>query len=186
MSTTFPQLLLSIGTGTRKKHSRFGLGKLLLGALSDITGSEKEHKTMLAVKAARPNLQYFRLDVPETPRGLADIDLDQCKKKTISNSNLSMPALGNLTLAVQRCQQRDSQLRQNAKENTKGGYKPDKYCYVTFDKIRDHTATYCNDRKVEGNIRKCARILRNQSLQRRAADTPRWDQFRRHPDPNYH
>lgn len=179
---TYPQLLLSIGTGMPRKHSRFGLRKVFRGALSDITATKNAHSTMLRLQNLRPTLKYIRLDVPEDTihpqRGLSGIGLDQCEKKPISNSK------GNPTDVVRLFQQKDLLLKENAKEaTTKGGYKPHKYHYVTFDKIRDHTAKYCGPDNTE--IFKCAKILRDQSLQRRTTDRPRWDKFRNHPNPDY-
>ena len=183
-----PKLLLSIGTGMPREHSRFGMGSLVLGALKKITETESAHATMSTIKAPLSQLEYFRLDVPENPhdphpqKGISHIGLDECRKKRISNPSPNTPNPGN---AVQTVEQRDGQLRQNAQETRKGGYKPRKYRYVTFDKIRDSTAAYCNTTAARNDIKQCARILWNQSIRRRNHDQGRWTNFRNHPDPNH-
>ena len=184
-----PKLLLSIGTGMPREHSRFGIGSLALGALQKITDTKSAHDAMQSIKRTYSQLEYFRLDVPENPhppqKGLSNIKMDQCLKKRMSKTSPNMPIPGNPANIVQRFEQRDGQSRQNAQENRKGGYKPNKYRYVTFDKIRDRTATYCDTTAARRDIRNCARILRDKSIQRRNNDQRRWADFRNHPDPGH-
>ncbi len=94
--------------------------------------------------------------------------------------------------AVQRARAADHALQRAAAETHKGGYKPHKYHYTTFDKIRDRTIIYCNG--AQDSIADCARVLRNASLQRRNLErasrqagrpvTRSWDDFRRHSHPH--
>lgn len=184
-----PKLLLSIGTGMPREHSRFGMKSLALGALQNITNTRAAHNAMLGIRQTWPVLEYFRFDVPENPHhpqgGLSDIDLDQCRRKRKSNPYPNMLIPGSPADIVQRFEQRDRQLRQNAEENTERGYKPNKYRYVTFDKIRDRTARYCGTTGARNDIQNCAQILRDQSIQRRNNNHGRWTNFRNHPDPNH-
>lgn len=183
-----PKLLISVGTGMPRGHSRFGLVSLFRSAVRNITDTNTANQAMVGISNTNPNSTYVRLDVPENPtthRGLADLELDQCKKKKSSNPNLNAPILGNPATIVQRFKQRDEKLRQNAMQNMKGGYKPGKYRYMTFDEIRDHTATYCGTHSVQMDIQKCARILRDESVQRKNNDQAQWQRFRTHPNPDH-
>ncbi|KAI8625531.1 FabD/lysophospholipase-like protein [Xylariaceae sp. FL1651] len=177
---TVPKLLVSIGTGRSRKHSRFGLSSLVLGALKDITDTETPNRAMETVIQHLPDSKFVRLDVPENPphpgKGLANIGMDQCKKKRLSTINPNKPN------PVNPAEQRDAELRINATEARKGGYKPKKYRFVTFDKIRDRTASYCNEESTQREIQECAQILRDYSIRRRMNNQQRWTNFRTHPD----
>ncbi|KAI1127766.1 acyl transferase/acyl hydrolase/lysophospholipase [Nemania abortiva] len=83
----------------------------------------------------------------------------------------------------------DSGLQESVRETRKGGFKPSKYTYDTFNDIREWTVRYCysvqDDEKRIGNlITECATELRDRSLERRNLERDRgpevrsWTSFR--------
>jgi hypothetical protein len=124
--------------------------------------------------------------------GVANGDAASPSLPNVQSLNPSRANTTNTTSFVQRAGERDAPLRAEARETRKGGYKPHKYHYLTFDKIRDRTAAYIssldeNGRRVSESMNDCAVLLRQRSLMRRdmAGGRQRWDQFRSHPDPRY-
>jgi hypothetical protein len=117
--------------------------------------------------------------------------LDQSVLLAINNLNQQ----GRITTfgARQLVINRDTALQESAKETSiKGGYRPDIYDYITYDKIRDRTITYCSSQDEQGRriadlIGECAELLWTQSQKRR--DLPggrqRWKEFRTHPHPDH-
>lgn len=162
-----------------------------------ITETQRNHDDVRGLVAAQPGSSYFRFDVPHNPRGLpfkglADIGLAECEKMSIKPAVPTQAGATALTPHLQRVEQRDSPLRLQATETRKGGYKPQKYRYATFDKLRDRTTLYCNvgvkpnsRTLVLTDIQRCAELLRAQSLARKANDLQRWNNFRTHPDPHH-
>jgi hypothetical protein len=123
---------------------------------------------------------------------IADGDAASPSLPNVQSLNPRRANTTSTTSFVHRAGERDSPLRAEARETRKGGYKPHKYHYLTFDKIRDRTAAYINSmdengRRVSESINDCAVLLRERSLMRRdmAGGRQRWEQFRRHPDPRY-
>ncbi|OCK86885.1 FabD/lysophospholipase-like protein [Cenococcum geophilum 1.58] len=193
----FPKALVSIGTGRTKAQSRFGWTSFVQWTVKNITETQRNHNDVTGFAAAQPGSSYFRFDVPHNPhglpyKGLADIGLAECEKKRIkpvvpAHAGAATP----LTQCLQRVEQRDGPLRAQATETQKGGYKPQKYRYVTFNKLRDRTALYCgvgvrpDGTNVLTDIQSCAQLLRTQSLARKAGNQQWWNGFRTHPDPSH-
>jgi hypothetical protein len=81
----------------------------------------------------------------------------------------------------------------------KGGYKPQKYDYTTFQTIKSLTDDYClssrysflrhqgqqEAQNVKEEINRCARILFETSQRRKHNNLEKWRRFRRHPDPQH-
>ncbi|KAK3941406.1 FabD/lysophospholipase-like protein [Diplogelasinospora grovesii] len=227
--TVFPRLLLSVGTGKSKQHTRFGNVSL---ARSMIAPDAVHHDAQAKV-IENPGPRYFRFDVPEKPghsehKGLSGISMDECKKKkkpraerrTVRNNSQaqahvinggndppqSSPEVEQTQVEgqpppgpqarptwkeqVQVARDLDAAPQADADQGRKG-YRPSKYRYLTFDKIRDRTVQYLSsnisdDKRVSDHIDGCARLLWSASLERRNNDRDRWDRFRQHPDPRYH
>ena len=193
----FPKALISIGTGRTKAQSRFGWTSFARWTVKNITETQKNHNDVTGLADAHPGSSYFRFDVPhnshgQSYKGLADIGLAECEKKRIKPA---VPAQAGAptpsTQCLQRVEQRDLALRAQATETRKGGYKPGKYRYVTFDKLRDRTALYCgvgvklDGTHVSTDTQSCAQLLRTQSLARKANNQQRWNDFRTHPHPDH-
>ncbi|OCT44760.1 hypothetical protein CLCR_06144 [Cladophialophora carrionii] len=148
-----------------------------------------------------------------THKGLAKIKLDQCKKKKKKKKKKKSRPRGyrqpdgqqrnglqqddqqhqnahhQENAIVKRAEEEDRPLREaasNAEPRQKDGYKPNKYDYTTFDKLRDRSMSYCKLAPARAQIDECASLLREYHVRRRRDDPDRWDRFRRHPDPNHH
>ncbi|KAI1740064.1 FabD/lysophospholipase-like protein [Xylaria scruposa] len=209
-----PHALISIGTGIPKKQSRFGLFSLLHLATKKITETEDTHDFM---KQMLSRDSYFRFNVPNHPRiGLAEIKLSDCKKEHIipwtsrvairllgrksdapaeleGNANPKRDVSPETTVSSERLAEviiEDKALQREATESRKGGFKPSKYDYNTFNNIRERTIHYCYSEQDEINIgaliTECAEVLRKQSLKRRnlkGANVRSWENFRKDPRP---
>ncbi|KAI9148695.1 FabD/lysophospholipase-like protein [Paramyrothecium foliicola] len=195
-----PKVLISIGTGKAKAHTRFGTASLVKWALKNITDTDTAHNHAHAlVNQARS--RYFRFDVPERSpdsnhTDLSHIGMDESddyphEADPGPEAGFARPRREITRDVINRFKVEDEPLRRQATENgKKGGYKPNKYDYQTFDKIRDRTAAYCNSRngpglEVQNQIKESAKLLWSQSRERKRCNPKRWAQFRRHPDPNY-
>jgi hypothetical protein len=174
--TIFPYMLVSVGTGRPSGHSRFGAISILKWILTNIMDTLMAHRSAGALVAQCPH-------VPSTPvnSGLSHIRMDRCqkrrKRKGVSATNVD---------------QTISENDRSATEREKGGYKPHKYEYKTFDQIRERTLAYLDSQEddnhsVSDRIDCCARELRNRHLGRRKVPSgrERWDLFRKHPNPRY-
>jgi hypothetical protein len=204
-------MLVSFGTGKAMPHTKFG-GLLTLAkyARKAITDTEKAHATTREF-ATLAGADYFRFDVRPIENihgGLSHIKLDECKKKRRKGMPTATTPLLDAEEEEPHAADPDAILdlmdAQNAElasqPNRKGGYKPHKYEYTTFDAIKRLTDEYCASRpysisaeedasdagqNVSAEIDRCARILVEYSRRRRAADPVRWSKFRKHPDPGH-
>lgn len=182
-TTKGPCVLLSIGTGRTAQPRRFGLYHLLLAAKHKLTDTEATHKR---IKGWIHGYECFyrRFNVPESyaghqGKGLEKVELDSCKKKRRTKSELDQT-------------NGSSPLLNAESEDIPGGYKPRKYRYSTYDKIRIRTEDYCRSTSqydnessqydtVASEIRRCAMFLSELSEQRYIAKRDRWERFRQHP-----
>ncbi|XDG03671.1 hypothetical protein ABKA04_003286 [Annulohypoxylon sp. FPYF3050] len=152
-----PLVLVSIGTGGSEGHESFSFGGLLRSLKNKLTDPEPTHRDVRGT-CANSGTHYFRFNVQEdkarSVKGL-QMGLDDCKKK---NSKLPW---------VEKIKKSDiTDLELNAQEkNQRGGYKPDKYHYTTFNEIRDQTRAYFNEpydqseKKVKDMLEECAKLL---------------------------
>jgi hypothetical protein len=79
----FPKLVVSVGTGKAKQHSRFGSLSILLFIFKNITETTSAHKNTASKIRDWAGSHYFRFDVPENQehvKGLSHVGMDQCKK----------------------------------------------------------------------------------------------------------
>ncbi|KAI0546941.1 acyl transferase/acyl hydrolase/lysophospholipase [Xylaria curta] len=182
-----PYALVSIGTGMSQKHNRIKLRSLISFAAKKIVDTEEAH---LQAESLIHQLErtYFRFNIPAQPRlypehkGLAKINMTSCdktRKKSYIKPSRPDPgaSTGTATISGQRTLEQlaahdDRRLQEIAAETHKGGFKPQKYKYITFEKIRDRTIAYCGSELRDGTlvmskIDDCARMLRGQSLKRR-------------------
>jgi hypothetical protein len=91
----------------------------------------------------------------------------------------------------QNLQDSATEKKQEGRKRRRGGYKPDKYDYATFDRIFQCTEWYCgNDHydentRVEDAIESCAKILLRYARRRQMNDQRRWTCFVSHPHPDH-
>lgn len=180
--TKGPQVLLSVGTGKTKQPRRFGLYNLLLSGRNQLTDTEETHRK-LENFIVPGECAYWRFNVPASTTnrnepGLETIKLDACKKER-------MGAFGRKSRVSSGT---DSFKDAETEEGEKGGYKPQKYHYKTYEDIRKRTQNYCrvpnptdND-NIPRDIERCARMLFDIS-QERKKDQARWNAFQEHPNP---
>jgi hypothetical protein len=182
-----PRILLSVGTGKTKQPRRFGLYNLILLGKNKLTDTEGIH-TKLVPLTRREGCTYWRFNVPESnsshgKKGLDTIKLDHCKK-------VRRQSLLSFNRSTATSLEDFSQSERSFREEKKGGYKPHKYEYRTYDKIRSRTLDYCgrkhnnNNGNVFPEIEECAQRLSGLSQQRQSSDPERWKKFREHPDPH--
>ncbi|KAI0387076.1 FabD/lysophospholipase-like protein [Hypomontagnella monticulosa] len=178
-----PLALVSIGAGGVKDNMSFTLGGLVRTIRNKLTDTEKDHENTRRL-CQRSNTHYYRFNVREDKhsevRGL-QTGLDECKRKRIQSRRPW----------VERKERPIGPIEESADEGPKrGGYRPTKYEYTTFNKLRDRTQDYFKTRydlsselptTVEGMIRECAKMLVEYSEDRKIQDRPRWDSFREHP-----
>lgn len=184
-------MMVSVGTGKREAQSRFGFIAMFNWARRCITETETAHQNTLH-RADGTDTRYFRFDVRPVSgihRGLSCIKLDECKKadRRSAPEPTDDPVL----------QEMDVQNEDRAREDRRGGYKPYKYEYTTFQRIKSMTDDYCRSstwpfdgqdlppQNVNEEIDTCAQILVDVSRKRRIDDHRRWDRFRMHPDPEH-
>ncbi|KAH8905932.1 FabD/lysophospholipase-like protein [Coniochaeta sp. PMI_546] len=221
-------MVVSIGTGMTEPYTKFGgLLSLAQYARKAITETEKAHENTRNF-AHLVNAEYFRFDVRpirEIHDGLSKIKLDHCKKRrkkqqkeTTSGQEQRPQPLPSLVKDESHGDESTVENRELAKEReriladmdthndleasqrgVKGGYKPDKYDYTTFQTIKKLTNEYClasrysflrhqgqqEAQNVKEEINRCARILFEISQRRKDDDQERWQRFRRHPDPQH-
>ncbi|GAP85867.1 putative lysophospholipase-like protein [Rosellinia necatrix] len=88
------------------------------------------------------------------------------------NTNDSLPSpsatarLQHRGTLVKEREMEDRALYKKAEEQRKGGFKPSKYNYKTFDDIREQTLGYCSGKGKE-RIAECAKMLRDHMVKRR-------------------
>ncbi|KLU86460.1 hypothetical protein, variant [Magnaporthiopsis poae ATCC 64411] len=200
-------LLLSVGTGKTGAETRFGqhgLG-LFTWMRRQITETQTPHENTQEV-ARRAHTEYFRFSVP--PRagegghaGLSKIKLGECKRESIAPWWRSLPLMARLFPPQQRPDPPGwyGALRDEAREGrgrgTRGGYKPDKYRYPTFEDIFERTEEYCHDGLYDREhhpaattasaIDRCATALVEYARLRHANDPERWKCFVSHPHPDH-
>lgn len=163
--TKGPCVLLSIGTGKAQPPRKVGLYNLLLSARHKLTDTEGTHDN---IERLMPNVEckYWRFNVPASSpvdgiKGLDTVKLDACKKERKGSRfwGRSQPVRRN-----------DADSFTDAlTEEMKGGYKPDKYYYRTYEQIRDRTMRYRKTNNTSLNIGECAGELlklRQEKLQR--------------------
>ncbi|ETS86202.1 hypothetical protein PFICI_00030 [Pestalotiopsis fici W106-1] len=181
--TKGPQVLLSVGTGKTKQPRRFGLYNLILSGRHKLTDTEETHSKLNQFVQAEECL-YRRFNVPESNstfevKGLDKVKLDACKKKS----------RGTFWRRLQSSDTTETGSFQDAEaEQTRGGYKPHKYFYKTYEKIRSRAVQYCRSTNTVDNedpvadIQTCAKRLFALSQQRRN-DQDRWKEFQENPNP---
>lgn len=176
-----PDIFVSVGTGKPKELSGINLRQLFRLGLRKITDTEQAHRDMLG-RSSSGEFSYYRFDVLQEfensdLKGISSVKLDQVKKTKCVKKRGSGGKL----------ETEEEQLQTQA-ASTEGrrqdGYKPDKYDYLTFDKLRDRTLAYCRQ-SVNDEIRECAAALQRCQSQRKKNDLDRWNAFRRHPNPKY-
>lgn len=194
-------LLLSIGAGQPRSESRFG-GRgvhLLAWARWQITESMSAHlATQEAARKARS--AYYRLTVPPVAgvdghAGLSDVRLSECHKRrrnpwpwTAKPPHPKEPALVDQDSARPEWY---TDLQAQATEAHKGGFKPKKYEYSTFEKLFERTQEYCDagtcqsGQAAQDAIRECAAWLVTYARRREAQDAERWRRFVSHPHPGH-
>ncbi|KAI1146814.1 hypothetical protein F4825DRAFT_439502 [Nemania diffusa] len=202
-SATFPKTLISTGTGRPDEHTRFGVWSLISFIVANFVNTKGPHQEMQRRQEEEEKrgtgFRYFRFDVPNEhgQPDLAKIKLSECKKNHITPwhtrtaSRLRRGDAGRTglvdggpdvdTTRLQVVTREDNQWQRQAAQKDKGGFKPIKYRYQTFDDIRERTLGYCE--RDENIIKDCAAILFNQSKARRQNNRKRWQEFRDHPDP---
>ncbi|EXJ55530.1 hypothetical protein A1O7_08458 [Cladophialophora yegresii CBS 114405] len=185
--TVLANLLVSVGTGRKKEFSGSNYLSLARVGLRKITDTDGPHQRMLDL-VGQDGWRYHRFSVPwrihsSTHKGLAKIKLDQCKKKKKQQSGNKQQDLQQQNGFEQNAQQQNG-LQQNAQQQNaivnqaevedrplraaacnaeprrRDGYKPDKYDYITFDKLRDRSMSYCNSAQDRPKINECASLLR--------------------------
>lgn len=196
-SNKTPYAVVSLGNGMTKTHSQFGLISMISDAVKRITDPEPAHRETES-RAADHSCPYFRFNVPYDPLalghdGLAKVDLCACEKirrkpsrneKTLINRSMPQPN-ANAKLTDRRAKE-DEALYKEAEEPQKGGFKPSKYYYRTFDVIRERTLGYCDG--ILGEINDCADILRKHMVERmndNGVSGPSFADFRKHPNPHW-
>ncbi|KAJ2987846.1 hypothetical protein NUW58_g4285 [Xylaria curta] len=169
-----------------------GLAKIKLSAC------KKKHKRPWHVRVAN-RLSQKQPASPAVPNLLSDANpTNGSETNTTNTPAVSRPPTRRETSKrVKEVAAEDECLRRDVEEKRKGGFKPSKYDYKTFDDIRDRTIQYCNsiqegeqdNHDIKKLIISCATMLREQSLRRRnleRAGTPgvrSFTQFRKHPNP---
>ncbi|KAI0505912.1 acyl transferase/acyl hydrolase/lysophospholipase [Xylaria bambusicola] len=199
-NSNMPYALVSLGTGMTETQHQFSLKSMISFAIKNITDTEAAHKETKD-RAANLSRHYFRFNVPYKSRehghgGLAKVSMSACeksRKRPLRNekasTNESAPQRqGTLKLTDLRAQedQRIYEEAENAEKGRKGGFKPSKYHYKTFDEIRKQTLEYCDG--ISGEINECANILRKQMVKRKndnGASGASFVAFRQHPDPQW-
>ncbi|KAI0098144.1 FabD/lysophospholipase-like protein [Nemania sp. FL0031] len=107
-----------------------------------------------------------------------------------------LPENMNPTVRLQQIKIEDQGLQEDVRETHKGGFKPSKYTYETFNNVRERTIQYCYSEQEQGQnvgklITECATALRDRSLKRRnlertqLAGVRSWTSFRKNPNPNH-
>ncbi|KAI1457827.1 FabD/lysophospholipase-like protein [Annulohypoxylon moriforme] len=178
----YPIALVSIGTGGSKGYDSFSVGGLLRTMKDKFTDTENDHHKVRDI-CGNSGTTYFRFNVLDKSNGEGlQIGLSECKREKVKSW-------------YQRAAQTETtntNLEKEADENVRKGYRPQKYRYTTFNKIRDKTQAYFEKPyeqdggpTVGENLRKCAELLVDYSRKRRENDFQRWEDFRRHPDPKY-
>ncbi|KAF7537441.1 hypothetical protein G7054_g3728 [Neopestalotiopsis clavispora] len=175
-----PRVLLSVGTGKVKESRKIGLLNILHAMKNKFMDTEEVHKNLPS--SIKGFCTYWRFNVPESKSrrkktGLDHIKLDQCKK-TRRKSRLPFrkhTATDNEDVG---------ELERSIHDPKKGGYKPNKYHYSTYDDIKLRTLDYCRgtgDENISGKIKESAKLLYDLSQEREKADNVRWGKFWKHP-----
>lgn len=173
-----PPVMISIGTGKSKEYSKFTKSGLLFWARNKLVDTEGVHEEMTTTLR---HIFYRRLNVTEHDAdhdftGLGSIKLDACRRQR---------ATGHFPWSKTRTLENgDIELEAMENDNT-GDYDPTKYRYKTFDEIRRRTLQFCDFPATRQDIKACASKLDEISEGRRNDDHERWQQFRRHPHPDY-
>ncbi|KAI1214452.1 acyl transferase/acyl hydrolase/lysophospholipase [Annulohypoxylon truncatum] len=179
-----PIALVSVGTGGSKGYNRFSWSGLFRAMRQRLTDAEPTHESVRKICANSKKTEYFRFNVMGETRNAngLNIGLAECKRKKIESRHCW--AKGEEVL--------NTQLEKDADEDVRGGYRPTKYHYTTFNKIRVETeAQFTKPYDQEGEqitndkLKECAKLLVTYSRKRRENDLERWEAFRRHPHLNH-
>jgi predicted acylesterase/phospholipase RssA len=174
-----PYALVSIGTGKSENFDRVNLRSLVSFAIKKIVDTEEAHQSAMSLTQQAGRV-YFRFNVPGYPEneGLAKINMTSCEK--IKKPHTQPVNQQSMTGDMQQlAQEEDERLQQEVAEQHPGGFKPSKYKYVTFDRIRERTIAYCYSNRLDSEepvinrITNCAEVLRGQSLKRRELERNR-------------
>lgn len=199
--------LISVGTGQKKAQSRFGNRLALMRwARKVITDTGKAH-TEVQTRLNGKRTPYFRFDV--RPRagsndpGLSKTRLNECKWKKRKadkkgkakdqdndddhhqDGTLSADLPGAMVPIRAMGQASDRSPR-------KPSFDPEKYVYITYDKIQRLTDEYCAHNKssiqvenINAYLQKAAQILVWYRRRREAESPMAWSRFSQHPYTNH-
>ncbi|KAH7136983.1 acyl transferase/acyl hydrolase/lysophospholipase [Dactylonectria estremocensis] len=194
-----PAAMVSLGCGEKRKHTLFGnqfslsyVRKAWLLGKSKITDAEPVHIHMRD-RVRENGSDYFRFSVKQTRgdhgnNGLSGIELADCKRESQRpwpGSFTQPQAPVESTGLPEWYTQLQTEASQQEEERRKGGFKPEKYWYTTFDTIFTRTEQYCTDRDVRKEIDKCANLLLTYARERQANDPERWKCLVSHPHPDH-